>query len=152
MLFVSLSHLAHHESGGIAGEWFCPRCRSELELDSTDQPIHASMVPTRLMKQEDCYRSLAAALGGFQPCLTSHLLFFGTYCTGDCSHTGECNHTSDFCDHWTPGYQDWYWQDTYQVLMAIGLLMVGLCSDCTSVLFDPLACQRSQVFSMHLVC
>ena len=45
------------------GEWFCPRCRSELELDSSNEPMHSSLVPTRLMKQEDCYRSLAAALG-----------------------------------------------------------------------------------------
>jgi hypothetical protein len=46
-----------------AGEWFCPRCKSELELDSSNEPMHSSLVPTRLMKQEDCYRSLAAALG-----------------------------------------------------------------------------------------
>ena len=46
-----------------AGEWFCPRCKSELDLDSSNEPMHSSLVPTRLMKQEDCYRSLAAALG-----------------------------------------------------------------------------------------
>lgn len=45
------------------GEWFCPRCKSELDLDSSNEPMHSSLVPTRLMKQEDCYRSLAAALG-----------------------------------------------------------------------------------------
>jgi len=45
------------------GEWFCPRCRSELELDSSNEPMHSSLVPTRLMNHEDCYRSLAAALG-----------------------------------------------------------------------------------------
>jgi len=45
------------------GEWFCPRCRSELELDSSNEPMHSSLVPSRLMNQEDCYRSLAAALG-----------------------------------------------------------------------------------------
>ncbi|KAL0039732.1 hypothetical protein WJX77_006357 [Trebouxia sp. C0004] len=44
------------------GEWFCPRCKSELDLDSSNEPMHSSLVPTRLMKQEDCYRSLAAAL------------------------------------------------------------------------------------------
>ena len=46
-----------------AGEWFCPRCKSELELYSSNEPMHSSLVPTRLMRQEDCYRSLAAALG-----------------------------------------------------------------------------------------
>ncbi|KAL0021618.1 hypothetical protein WJX79_009112 [Trebouxia sp. C0005] len=45
------------------GEWFCPRCKSELELGSSNGAMHSSLVPTRLMKQEDCYRSLAAALG-----------------------------------------------------------------------------------------
>ena len=67
-----------NQHAGVAGEWFCPRCRSELELDSSDQPIHTSLVPTRLMKQEDCYRRLAAALGGFQVVLTSAWLRFGT--------------------------------------------------------------------------
>ena len=73
MSFTLHSILCH-----AAGEWFCPRCRAELALDSSNEPLHSSLVPTRLMKQEDCYRSLAAALGVFScpsPALGVYLVF-----------------------------------------------------------------------------
>lgn len=53
----------YQASAYVAGEWFCPRCRSELAMDDINQPIYNSLVLTRLMQQEDCYRGLAAALG-----------------------------------------------------------------------------------------
>ena len=58
-----------------AGMWFCNHCRDGLHSVPVPQTnvLHPSplppppagpLVPTRLMRHEDCYRSLAAALGG----------------------------------------------------------------------------------------
>ena len=58
---MAVVHSSH--TGASAGEWFCPRCRSELALESGDQPRHSSLMPTPFMLQEDCFRRLAAALG-----------------------------------------------------------------------------------------
>ena len=56
------------------GEWFCPRCQKELGHGDSTALVHSSLHTTPYMKQEDCHRSLAAALGTVVPCADLGLL------------------------------------------------------------------------------